>query len=240
MTGTDTQGAPLEILYHDEACLVVNKPAGLLTQAPPGIDSLELRVRQWLERQAADPSYVYLGIPHRLDRPCSGALVLALRVKAARRLARQFEARAIGKTYWAIVEGNVVGESGDWHDHVRKIPDLARAEIVPADHPDGRWASLSYTIRQGRPDWTWLELQLHTGRMHQIRIQAASRGFPIWGDVDYGARHEFGHHVDDPRRREIALHAREISFDHPKTRERVVCQAPLPAIWQVSFGLPIE
>ena len=94
-----------DILYEEGPCLVVVKPGGVATQAPPGIDSLEVRVKEFLRVRDSKAGNVYLGVPHRLDRPVSGVMVLARHVRAARRLSDQFEARTVRKTYWAVVEG---------------------------------------------------------------------------------------------------------------------------------------
>jgi 23S rRNA pseudouridine1911/1915/1917 synthase len=210
----------LEILYENGPCLVVAKPAGLLTQAPPGIDSLEARIKQ--ERGAG-----YLGVVHRLDRPASGAMVFALTRKAAAKLSKQFEQRWVRKVYWVGVEGAVVPADGTWVDLIEKVPDEPRAEISPA----GREAVLRYVVRGGGAWGSWLEIELETGRTHQIRVQAASRGHPVLGDAQYGAAGAFGPRHDDDRLRAIALHARSLSFRDPTSREDVTVTAALPPPW---------
>ncbi len=223
-----------EILYEQGPCLVVAKPAGLLTQAPPYIDSLERRVKAYFKQRDDKPGRVYLGVPHRLDRPVSGALVMAKHVRAARRLSEQFERRMVDKVYWALLEGDVEPNEGTWNDSVRKIPDVARGEVVPSDHPDGRNAVLHYRVR-GRVDgYTFAEIRLETGRYHQIRIQAAARGYPVVADRQYGAVRSFGPDCEDERERSIALHARQLTFYHPMTREPTTIVAPLPAYWPES------
>jgi len=222
----------LEILYDEGPCLVVNKPPGLSTQAPPGIDSLEVQVKNLLGRRSGCAGEVYLAVPHRLDRPVSGAIVFASHIRAARRLSRQFESRRIEKVYWACVAGGVLPEVGTWRDVLRKIPGQARAEVVAADHPEGREAVLHYCVL-GRAEWgTWLEIRLETGRTHQIRIQAASRGWPVLGDEQYGSAVPFGIQHEDPRRRAVALHARRLVFRDPMTKQTVDVTAPAPAAWQ--------
>jgi 23S rRNA pseudouridine1911/1915/1917 synthase len=223
--------AGFEILYEQGPLLIVAKPGGLLTQAPPGIDSLESRVREFLKRRDAKTGNIYLAVLHRLDRPVSGVLALARHVRAARRVAQQFEDRTVRKTYWAIVEGVVEPESGVWTDHLRKIPGEPRAEVVPADHPEGRIAVLHYRTLQHLANQTWLEIELETGRTHQIRVQAASRGHPVLGDELYGASSPFGPQTEDPRERCIALHARSLELRHPMTGEAVFVEAPLPDAW---------
>ena len=111
-----------QILYEQGPCLVVRKPPGMLTQAPPGIDSLELQVKRFLQTREAKEHNLYLAVIHRLDRPVSGALVMARHVRAAQRLAEQFESRSVAKRYWAIVAGQVEPDTGTWTDHMRKVP----------------------------------------------------------------------------------------------------------------------
>lgn len=220
------------VLLEDGVCLVVNKPAGVATQAPPGIDSLEARVRRWLAARAADPEHVYLGIPHRLDRPTTGAIVFATRVRAARKLSRQFEHRSVLKKYWALVQGHVVPPAGQWEDWLRKVPGHARGEVVAAEDPDARQARLRYRTLARHTNFTWLELEMETGRMHQIRLQAAARGHPVIGDHLYGSPSPFGLPTDDPRQRAIALHARKLGFEHPREQEWIEFDAPLPDSWR--------
>jgi RluA family pseudouridine synthase len=230
--------APFQILYEEGPCLAVSKPPGLLTQAPPGIDSLEVRIRALLRRRDGIEGRVYLGVVHRLDRPASGAIVFGTTRAATRRLAQQFEARTVEKRYWVCVEGKVGPSRGTWKDHLRKVPDEPRAEVVPGDHPEGRRAMLEYRTL-GVAFWgTLLEIQLGTGRTHQIRVQAASRGHPVLGDAQYGSTTPFGPQYADPRLRAIALHARTLAFDHPQTRKPVTITAPLGlAWWELGLGL---
>lgn len=220
------------IILEEGPCLVLNKPGGVLTQAPPHIDSLESRVKQYLKRRDNKPGKVYLGVPHRLDRPVSGIIVMARHVRAARRISAQFESRTVEKTYWALVEGSVAEAQGTWQDYVRKIPDVAMAEVVSKDHPDARPAILHYSVAERLHGRTWLEIRLETGRMHQIRLQAAVRGFPIVGDSQYGSSQTFGPQTEDLRQRWIALHARSLRFRHPMTQEIVRQTAPLPDYWK--------
>lgn len=221
----------VQLLHEAGPCLVVYKPPGLLTQAPPGIDNLELRVKRFLQQREGKSHNLYLAIIHRLDRPVSGALVLARHVRAAQRLSEQFERRTVTKKYWALVEGHVADESGTWTDWLRKVPGEARSEVVPADHPEAQEAILRFVVRARFEAVTWLEIELETGRTHQIRLQCSSHGHPILGDSLYGATTAFGPTVDDERSRWIALHARQLAFEHPMTREAVDIRAPLPDSW---------
>ena len=229
--------ADIDLLYEQGPCLVVNKPSGLLTQAPAGIDSLERRVKEFLKARDGKQGNIYLGVPHRLDRPVSGALVVARHVRACRRISEQFSGRTVRKVYWAVVEGRVTPRAGTWEDAMRKIPGQPRGEIVLPDHEGARQARLTYRTLGETPHGSWLVFELETGRMHQIRLQAASRGHPILGDGLYGAQLPFGTQHPDERLRSIALHGRLLSFRHPMRSERVDVEAPLTAAWD-PFDLP--
>jgi RluA family pseudouridine synthase len=221
-----------EILFEDEKCLVIVKPGGVLTQAPPGIDSLELRVKTFLKRRDGRDGRIYLGVPHRLDRPVAGVMILGKNRKAARRLSEQFGARLVRKTYWAVVEGSVSPADGTWSDYVRKVPGIARSEVVDDRHVEGRLAILHYRTLAALGGATHLEIELETGRTHQIRVQVGSRGHAILGDKLYGAVTPFGPATPDVRERRIALLARSIEFHHPKSREWMRFEAPLPPEWR--------
>jgi 23S rRNA pseudouridine1911/1915/1917 synthase len=219
-----------EILYEQAGCLVVSKPPGLLTQAPPGIDSLEMRVKTYLGGSDS-PGSVYLGVPHRLDRPATGVIVLGKDLRATRKLGAQFENRRVHKVYWACVEGHVAAENGRWEDFLYKVAGEPRAEVVGVGHPEGRHAALHYRVLKTF-DWgSWLEIELETGRTHQIRVQAASRGHPVLGDKQYGSSVPFGPQFDDERLQAIALHARSLSFRDPETRQAVTAVAPVAEYW---------
>lgn len=229
----------LDILYDSGPCLVINKPAGLLTQAPAGIDSLEVRVKSFYRQREQKEGNIYLGVPHRLDRPVSGAIVFARHVRAAQRLSAQFENRTVTKLYWALVEGDVQPDEGTWSDYLHKRHGMAQAIVVPPDDPRGKLAVMNYRVLGRTSVGTWLEIDLETGRTHQIRVQAASRGHPVVGDAQYGSTQPFGEQFEDERLRAIALHARQLGFNHPMTGELVDIIAPLPPPW-LAVGLPSE
>jgi 23S rRNA pseudouridine1911/1915/1917 synthase len=226
---------PLPILFEDNHCLAVAKPAPLLTQAPAGIDSLEARVKAYLKQRYQKAGNVYLGIPHRLDRPVSGVVVFARNTKAARRLAEQFQNRQVRKVYWAVVERSPSGElppaEGTWEDWLLKIKDEARTERVAPEVPGARRAVLRFRRLREAEDGALLEIEPETGRMHQIRVQAAVRGWPVRGDLTYGARLPFGPPAELPRDRIIALHARSLTFLHPIRYEPLTVTAPAPEAW---------
>jgi 23S rRNA pseudouridine1911/1915/1917 synthase len=229
---------PLTVLYEDNHCLAVAKPAGLLTQGvPPGIETLESMAKAYVRERYRKPGNVYLGIPHRLDRAVSGVVIFARNTKAARRLAEQFQNHTVKKVYWAAVEGFVEPAEGTWEDWLRKLPEEARTERVSADTPGARHAVLTYRRLGHASDTSLLEITPRTGRMHQIRVQAASRSWPIQGDVLYGATRLFGPDVEMPRDRAIALHARHLTVQHPIRYEPITITAPLPEYWEAVPGL---
>jgi 23S rRNA pseudouridine1911/1915/1917 synthase len=222
----------LAVLYEDNHCLAVAKPAPLLTQGvPPGIPTLEAMAKAYLKAKYNKPGNVYLGIPHRLDRPVSGVVLFARNTKAARRLAEQFAERTVRKLYWALVEGEMAEEEGRWEDWMAKSPEEARSIIVSADTPGAQMATLSYRRLWMDGARTLLEVNLETGRMHQIRVQAASRGHPVLGDALYGATATFGPPAELPRDRIVALHALQMTFLHPIRYEPITVTAPVPTVW---------
>ena len=223
-----------DILYEDTDFLVVSKPAGLLTQAPLGIDSLKVRIKGLLKERGAAGGEVYLGVPHRLDRPASGAIIFAKSVAAARRMSRQFESRRVEKTYWALVEGNVQPDEGTWTDNLKKTEGEPRTAVVDASDSEGRIAILHYRVVQRLTGHSLLEIALETGRTHQIRVQCASRGHPVLGDELYGSRQPFGPWSDDERERLVALHARALRFWQHPLKRYIEVVAPLPAYWTAS------
>jgi RluA family pseudouridine synthase len=220
-----------DILHEDDACLVVAKPGGLLTQAPLGIDSLEVRIKRYLQAQHPTAGDVYLGVPHRLDRPASGVIVFAKTRKAAQKISLQFERRFVEKTYWALVSGHVEPADGTWTDHLKKVYGQPRTTVVDPADPTGQYALLHYRVLRTLPEAALLEITLETGRTHQIRVQCATRGHPLLGDELYGSAARFGPWHDDERERLIALHARSLRFRHPTTRDDILAVAPLPATW---------
>ncbi len=223
------------ILLEDDTVMAVGKPSGVATQAPAAFDSLEARIRRYLAG-AGDPKAIYLGIPHRLDRAASGAMVFAKTRRAARQLSKQFERRRVRKIYWACVERVVEPLTGTWTDYLHKVYGQPRTMIVEHTHPDGREAVLRYRTLGYHAAGSWLEIELETGRTHQIRIQAASRGYPLLGDSHYGGRTPFGVQYEDERLRAIALHAHSLMFFHPTTKAETLVEAPLGEAWR-TLGL---
>lgn len=228
---TDSQAFGFDILYEEGALLAVNKPSGLLTQAPVGIDSLEFRVKDYLIQRDSKTGNCYLGIPHRLDRPASGVILFTLNSRMANKVSQQFRERSVQKIYWAVAQGTIEEDQGTWYDFMRKIPGQPESEIVSPMHPDAREAILKFKVLKRWESKTWLQIELETGRTHQIRLQCATRNFPLLGDAQYGSTVSFGTSYEDIRKRAIALHSRKMTFENPQTKETVVLTAPLSSDW---------
>jgi 23S rRNA pseudouridine1911/1915/1917 synthase len=227
----------LTILYEDNHCLAVNKPAPLLTQGvAEGIVSLESLVKDYLRQKHCKTGRVYLGIPHRLDRPVSGVVLFARQTKSAQRLAEQFQKRQVNKVYLAAVEGIVEPAEGVWEDWLVKLSGEARAVTATAATPGARHAILHYRRLAPIPNGTLLEMRPQTGRMHQLRVQAAVRGWPIRGDLLYGSSALLDPSMTEPRDRVIALHAHSLTFLHPIRFDPITVVAPLP-VWWHDLGL---
>lgn len=204
----------VEIIYEDNHLLVLNKPAGLLTQ-PSGTtqDSLEAQGKQFIKTRDHKPGNVFLEAAHRLDRPVSGIVLFAKTSKALSRLQQAIRERHCEKTYLALVEGappkpEATLEHTLLHTH-------HKAEV----HPDGKPAILNYKALKSTKNSTLLEIQLITGRYHQIRAQLAVIGCPILGDTKYGSTHPS---------KTIALHHTRLTISHPTTKEELIFESPPP------------
>ena len=224
----------LDILYEDNHCLVVNKPAGLLVQGDAtGDESLVTMAKAYLKDRYHKPGNVFVGLVHRLDRPTSGLVVLAKTSKGAARISEQFRAGTVRKTYWAMVEGDLDPPGGEWVDRLEKDRTLNRVHVVEEDDDAdegvvGKEARVAYRRLRKVGRHTLVELMPGTGRGHQLRVQLASRGLPIVGDRKYGSRRVI---VASDGGTRILLHARELRFNHPTTKEELAFVAPLPEGW---------
>ncbi len=218
---------PLHVLLEDAHLLAINKPAGLPTMgAAPGIPTAHRLACQYVREKYHKPGRVYLGVVHRLDAPASGVLLFARNSKAASRLAAQFRdepPRGAAKRYYAVVQGVLVPSEGTLEDWLLPSADGPGMRTSPQPCPGAQHAVLRYRTMATCPQGALLEVALLTGRKHQVRVQLASRGHPIWGDTQYGARQPFA--------RGIALHAWQLSFQHPVQPRRVQIVAPVPEYW---------
>jgi 23S rRNA pseudouridine1911/1915/1917 synthase len=220
---------PLEILYEDNHCLAIAKSSGALSTHFQGREeTLDRQVKAYLKEKYRKPGNVFLGIVHRLDRSVSGVLLFARTSKAAARLAEQFREGTIEKIYWAVVEGDVPSSAGTLEDWLRKDQSTHRVEVVEPRERGARQALLHFTTRAVHDGLSWLEVRPQTGRTHQLRVQLAHHGHPIYGDACYGSIHTFGD--------AIALHARSLTFLHPIRYEPIVLTAELPRTWRGRFA----
>jgi 23S rRNA pseudouridine1911/1915/1917 synthase len=231
MSSITTTLSLTSILYEDHHLVIVNKPAPLLTQAPTHIPSLEAMVKQYIKEKYSKPAGVYLAVPHRLDRPVTGAICFARNTKAAQRIQLQFEARTVRKTYWALIAGNLHPDTGEWIDWIRKLPNEAKAAKAVPDEPGAKRAVLEYRVLERLPNSTLVEFAPQTGRMHQLRVQSAWRGHPILGDSTYAESPPFGASTENPFEQQIALHARCLVLKHPFQEKSLEIQASLPNHW---------
>ncbi len=229
----------LDILFEDNHCLALNKPVGWPTTHFDGHEeTVDRLAKSYLKEKYSKPGNVFLGVVHRLDKPVSGVLIFARTSKAAARLSEQFRAGAVEKVYWAVIEGDfpvpldtpnagkhLAGTLEDWLVH---DDENARVAVVAAGTKEAKHALLHYEVRRRADGLTLLELRPQTGRKHQIRVQLAARGFPIWGDRKYGSPHRFGDG--------IALHARSLSILHPTRLDAMTLVAELPPLWKARFA----
>jgi len=215
---------PWPVLYEDNHLLVVIKPAMLPTMGVAADrPSLLAQAKDYIREKYNKAGEVYLGIVSRLDAPVTGVLVLARTSKAASRLTRQFRERQVEKTYLALVPGGINPASGELEHHVAKDERHRKVRIVAKDARGASLARLTYDTIEQIGELSLLEIELQTGRKHQIRVQLAETGHPIVGDRKYGSRIAFPHG--------IALHARHLAFEHPVRKIAMQFDAPLPAAW---------
>jgi 23S rRNA pseudouridine1911/1915/1917 synthase len=220
------------VFHEDNHLLAVYKPAGLLAQAdePGGHCLLEL-ARDWIKQRHNKPGRAFLGLVHRLDRPVAGVMVLARTSKAAARLSEQLRTRAARKRYLAVVENTPGAEAGRLVHHIERTARFSRVLTQPS--ASSREARLGFRVLEAAEGRSLLEVELETGRRHQIRLQLAHVGCPVVGDVRYGASQPLGC-------RQIALFARQLTLEHPTLRHSLTFTSPLPAGWPWRSGEPPE
>jgi len=216
---------PLDVLYEDNHLLVVNKRPGIATQGVTDDEPSVARLaKEYLKQKYSKPGNVYLGVVSRLDAAVSGVLVLARTSKAAARLSEQFRERETSKIYWAIVERLPRSKSGELVHWVKKDERQQKMVVTTANTSGAQEARLSFRSLGKVAAGELLEVDLLTGRKHQIRLQLAESGSPILGDRKYGSGLSFANG--------IALHARTLTIAHPVSKESLTFTAPLPPVWQ--------
>lgn len=230
---------PLHILFEDNHCLAVNKPAGWATTHFSGSEpTVDQWVKAYLKQKCRKPGRVFLGIVHRLDKPVSGVLLFARTSKGAARLAQQFREHTVEKVYWAVVspssqhrtEPTDLGTIGDEFRLDDWLVHDDAATIIRTGPPSAAGAVAASTLARvlARDGQNFLlELRPRTGRKHQLRVQLASRGWPIVGDRKYGSTKKFP--------KGIALHALRLNFRHPVRDETIRLHAELPHEWASYF-----
>lgn len=220
------------LLREDGPLLAVNKPVGFLTEGPvAGPPCIVNDTKAWLAKKYDKPGNVYLGIPHRLDRATSGVLVFGRNSKVSRRLSEQFLERTVTKKYLAILQTPPEPPSGLLVDWLRKDREKAISEVVSADTENAKEAQLEFQTLGPVDGGTLVEVTLITGRMHQIRVQFAARGWPVLGDTKYGGSEWTPETAADLPAERIALHARSLTLKHPIRYDEVTIEAPVPGHW---------
>jgi 23S rRNA pseudouridine1911/1915/1917 synthase len=229
MSSGDLTNLSSRILFEDNHLIAVNKLAGELVQGDKtGDEPLVEKVKKYIAWRYEKPGDVFLGVIHRLDRPTSGVVIFARTSKALARMNKLFSSRETNKTYWAAVQGKPkIGEVKLTHFLVRNTKQN-KSYAHDKEVANSKKAVLSYTILKKLDHYTLLEINLETGRHHQIRCQLSKMGNPIKGDLKYGAKRS------NPDA-SIHLHARKLEFVHPVRKESVQIIAPVPendGIWK--------
>lgn len=221
----------MNVLYEDNHIIIINKAAGEIVQGDKtGDKSLCDTMKQYIKEKYAKPGNVFIGLPHRLDRPVSGVVVFAKTSKALERLNTMFRDGNVKKIYWAITKGVPPGSEGEISTWILRNEKMNKSFSYPKEVKGSKHALLYYRFIAKSQNYNLLEVELKTGRHHQIRCQLASMGCPIKGDLKYGAARS---NPDGS----ISLHARYIEFTHPVSKEPIKVTAPLPddRLWK-SFG----
>jgi 23S rRNA pseudouridine1911/1915/1917 synthase len=212
----------ITILYEDNHLLVVEKPVNIPSQEDiSGDPDLLSLLKKDIKIRYQKPGNVYLGLVHRLDRPVGGVMVFAKTSKAASRLSEQIRTQAFGKYYLAVVHGRPKDKQGRLEHYLKKNKAANTVQVVSPAVPGGKHAILEYQVRSSTDKFSLVHVNLMTGRSHQIRVQFAAIGHPLFGDQKYGA------HLNSPGQ-QIALWSHQINFRHPTTKEEMIFTSPPP------------
>ena len=212
----------MNVLYEDNHIIVINKAAGEIVQGDKtGDKSLCDTMKAFLKEKYAKPGNVFVGLPHRLDRPVSGVVVFAKTSKALERLNTMFRDGAVKKIYWAITKGCPIPGEGEINSWILRNEKMNKSFSYPKEVKGSKHALLYYRHIAASQNYNLIEVELKTGRHHQIRCQLSSIGCPIKGDLKYGSKRS---NPDGS----ISLHARYIEFIHPVSKELIQVTAPLP------------
>ena len=218
----------MKVLYEDNHIIVINKAAGEIVQGDKtGDESLCDTMKAYIKEKYAKPGNVFIGLPHRLDRPVSGIVVFAKTSKALERLNRMFSEGSVKKIYWALTKGIPQPAEAELESWILRNEKMNKSFSYPKEVKGSKRAILHYRLAAASQNYNLIEVELKTGRHHQIRCQLSSIGCPIKGDLKYGAQRS---NPDGS----ISLHARYIEFIHPVSKELISITAPLPGdkLWQ--------
>lgn len=227
MSKTLSNKSNLKVLYEDNHIIIVNKRSGDIVQGDKtGDKPLSEVVKEYLKDKYNKPGNVYLGVTHRLDRPTTGIVVFAKTSKALPRLNKLFSDKKVNKTYWAVVKQKPQTEKDTLTHWLKKNPRNNKSTSYNHEIKDSKKAILHYKVIKTLNNYYLLEINLETGRHHQIRCQLATIDSPIKGDLKYG----FDRSNKDAS---IHLHSRKIEFIHPVSKEQIMVVAPTPKdpIW---------
>ena len=218
----------MKVLYEDNHIIIINKAAGEIVQGDKtGDQSLCDTMKAYIKEKYAKPGNVFIGLPHRLDRPVSGIVVFAKTSKALERLNRMFSEGSVKKIYWALTKGIPTPAEAELESWILRNEKMNKSFSYPKEVKGSKRAILHYRLAAASQNYNLIEVELKTGRHHQIRCQLSSIGCPIKGDLKYGAQRS---NPDGS----ISLHARYIEFVHPVSKQLIAVTAPLPSdrLWQ--------
>lgn len=212
----------MQVLYEDNHIIIVNKSSGEIVQGDKTGDTpLVETVRAYIKEKYNKPGNVFCGLTHRLDRPVSGVVIFAKTSKALERINNMLKNHEIQKTYWAIVKNTPKQAEGTLVHYLVRNEKQNKSYAYPTEKPNSKRAELNYKVIGKSDNYTLLEVNLITGRHHQIRCQLAAMGCPIKGDLKYGSARS---NADGS----ISLHARSVAFTHPVSKEPIQVEAPTP------------
>lgn len=212
----------VKVIYEDNHLLVVEKPVNVLSQSDDTKDKDMITIlKEYVKEKYNKPGNVFIGLVHRLDRPVGGVMVFAKTSKAASRLSEQVRNKTFKKTYRAIVHGDFNKEKDTFRDYLYKNKKTNMVSVVNKNHKDAKDAELSFELLSSKHDLSFVEIDLKTGRPHQIRVQFASRGHVLFGDQRYGQKiNKVG--------QQLALWSSKIEIIHPTTKEKMIFESNAP------------
>lgn len=222
----------MEVIYEDNHIIAVNKTCNEIVQGDKtGDEPLSETLKKWLKEKYNKPGNVFVGVTHRLDRPTSGIVLFAKTSKALTRLNEMFRTGEVKKTYWALVKSKKIAPEAELTHWLVRNEKQNKSYAYDMEKPNSKKAILHYKVVRQFDSYSLLEVDLKTGRHHQIRCQLSKIGAPIKGDLKYG----FDHSNPDGG---ISLHARRVRFIHPVSKEEILIEAPVPNdnLWKSMEG----